>query len=235
MGWRKAKRAAGEVLEGVGEVVDKHERIGAWFGALGAIGGGVLIYIGPGTMAEEIPIHRELGLGFGAFGFVFLLALIFKGQAGYRARSLLMAMLAAVIGTGLGWVSYSVGLDVYDLYHEGEYRDVSVTGTRRIYDSYNKTSSFKTEVNVDGERVTVDLTRLPKRGEVVHVLVVPRRPAAIVPGHVEQNWMPLVDEVIGRWIAMGILIGLLFCGLAVPFKLWDTVFGAAKGVDPDEW
>ena len=96
MGWRKAKEAGSEALEEVGKFMDLRDRIGAWCAALGSIGAGVLFYIGPDTIKEEIPIHKELGIGFGAFGFVFLCALMFKGSLGYRFRSLLFAMLPRV-------------------------------------------------------------------------------------------------------------------------------------------
>ncbi len=80
----------------------------------------------------------------------------------------------------------------------------------------------------------MDLPGSPRRGEQASVLVAPSRPTAIVAGHVERDWLSLVDEIIGRWIAVIVVAVALFCALAVPMKLWDVLTGPPMGVDPDE-
>ena len=64
-----------ETLDTIAKAVDTHERIGAWFAALGCLLVAALLYVGPDTMPEEIPRHREMGMGVGVFGLVFLVAL----------------------------------------------------------------------------------------------------------------------------------------------------------------
>lgn len=230
MGRRKKEGA----LEEIGRAVDMHERIGGWFAAFGAMGAGVLFWIGPSGIAEEIPAHKTLGAITGAFGFVFLLALALRGQAGYRARSLMMVMLAAVVGGFLVWILEAGTRNVIALKQNGIYATVPVNQQRVTTNAYDKSRNTLAEVVIDGEYLTVDLDRHVKRGEMVEVLYAPDRPNAIVPGWVEKEWLALIDAVIGRWFAIGGALVALFCLLAIPVKLWDTLFGAPRGVDPDE-
>lgn len=61
----------------------------------GAFGGGALIYVGPEGMAEEIPYHKEIGLGLVAVGVLFLVALV-----NVRAKALMIALTSGLVGSG---------------------------------------------------------------------------------------------------------------------------------------
>jgi hypothetical protein len=85
------------------------EEVGRWHGALGyakavctalgTIGVGVLVaFFAPADLREEIPVHREVGLGFMVFGVLFSLALFCDtgpGSIGQRAKSLLLGVITA--------------------------------------------------------------------------------------------------------------------------------------------
>lgn len=230
---RAAKETAGGALETAGRLADVRDKIGAWCAALAAIGGGALLWIGPEEIAEEIPRHREFGAALGALGVVTVFALLLRGSAGYRARSLLLAMVAAAAGAGVGYVLYDAGTKVYRLHEQGEYEQAQVVGQSMSVNPKTGATTTKTKVYVHGKTVSVKLEGRPRRGESAEVLVVPGRPDAIVGGHVEQDWLPLVDALVGKWIALVFALVLASCAFAAPIKLWDALVGPPKGVDPD--
>lgn len=213
---------------------DVRDRIGAWCAALAACGGAVLLWIAPGTLAEEIPRHREIAIGTGAFGVVFVLALASRGSFGYRMRALLLAMLAAVVGGGIAWYSYEKALDVHALVEHGRYAQVEVAGRKVVQNPRDRSTKVLAEVWVEGRRVSFDYPRTVSRGERIDVLYAPERPRAILPGDVEQDWVPVIDASVGLWPALGIGALLLFCAFALPAKLWDFLRGPRRGTDPDD-
>lgn len=233
MAWKATKEAAGDALGTVGKAADVRDKIGAWCASLGAIGVGALLWVGPEEIAEEIPVHREVGAGFVAFGVVFVLALSLRGNAGYRARSLMFAMIAALGAVGLGYLLYHVGRDVVDLHERGEYRTVEVVGQSLRFDQRTGKASQKTKVRVEGKTVSVELDGRYRRGDTAEVLVVPDRPDVVVSGAVEQDWVQLVDAKFGKWGLLLLALVFVICVLAAPIKLWDALVGPPAGVDPD--
>jgi len=74
--------------------------------ALGTIGVGVLIaFFAPQDLREEIPVHREVGIGFMVFGGLFTLALFADsgpGSVGQRAKSLLLGVIGGAFAVASG-------------------------------------------------------------------------------------------------------------------------------------
>lgn len=118
------------------EVVDDIERVRgvmdyakAVCTAFGTIGLGTMIaFFPPQSLRDEIPIHTELGMGFMGFGALFVLALFFNsgpGSIGQRAKSLLLAVIAATFAlaaalSGLGpqglvGIGVAVGVGLFSL------------------------------------------------------------------------------------------------------------------------
>lgn len=90
-----------DTVEEVGRVHNLLGRMKAVFTALGTIGIGMFIaFFAPEDLREEIPIYREVGLGFTLFGCLFALALFCDtgpGSIGQRAKSLLLGIIGAAI------------------------------------------------------------------------------------------------------------------------------------------
>ncbi len=226
-----------EPAGGGGDVVERlataRDRIGVACACLAALVGGVVLWIGPEELRREIPRHREIGAGFVVFGVVATFAFLLRGTAGYRARSLLLAMIAAVVGGFVGWSLVGKARDVLDLHRTGEIRPAKVVGPDLRFDPRTRKVRFRTEVSIDGRRAKVELDFRARRGEVVEVLVVPDRPTVVVGGGLGRDLLSLVDAVIGRWIGLIFALLTLFCLVALPIKLRDALLGPPAGVDPD--
>lgn len=63
--------------------------------ALGVLAGALLCFNGPAELREDVPYHRELGLGFGAFGVLIFLALF-----SVRAKAFLIFIVVTAITIG---------------------------------------------------------------------------------------------------------------------------------------
>ncbi len=63
--------------------------------ALGGAAVGGVVMFGPAELREEIPWHRELGMGFIAFAALMLAALFFV-----RAKALLLAIVSGLVAAG---------------------------------------------------------------------------------------------------------------------------------------
>ncbi|MCA9320342.1 MAG: hypothetical protein KDB53_06390 [Planctomycetes bacterium] len=208
--------------------------MGAWCGALALVGAGLFLWDPPAEVVSEISWHRTFSVGCLAFGTMMVFALALRGGAGYRARSLLLALLALAVGGALTWWIQSRALEVWTLKSEGEVQRVSVIGSSVRHDPRSRATTRLTRVEVAGEVVSVALGRLPRRGELVDVLVAPSRPSATVRASVPREWTALVQEKIGWWIALLLVPLTLFCWLSVPVNLWRVFAGAPSGVDPDD-
>ena len=204
---------------------DARDRVGAWFGALTVIVGGAFLLWGPSDIVEEVPYAETIGGVSLAFGFLVVLAVTLRGSAGYRARSLLICCTAVLVAGGLGWWSWDAAQDVWALHERGEVRSVPVVGTTTRQNPKTRKIIRLTQVAIDGRRVSLDLGHLPRRGTVVEVLVAEDRPKAAVSSATPREWLPLIDAVVGRWIALLILGLLLACIVAAPFSLWNAIIG----------
>ena len=98
------RKAIGEAVEEVSRLHGFMGHIKAVLTAFGTIGVGALIaFFAPESLREEIPVHRELGLGFMVFGSLFALALFCDtgpGSIGQRAKSLLLGIITAAFAVG---------------------------------------------------------------------------------------------------------------------------------------
>lgn len=63
--------------------------------ALGVLAGAVLCFVGPPELREDVPYHRELGLGFGAFAVLIVLALF-----SVRAKAFLIFIIVTALALG---------------------------------------------------------------------------------------------------------------------------------------
>jgi len=123
------RQAITETIEDVEHVRGIYDYIKAVLTAFGTIGLGTLIaFFAPQSLQEEIPIHRELGLGFMVFGALFVLALFFDsgpGSIGQRAKSLLLGAITgafAIAGAisqlgpyGLAGYAVAVAMGLFSL------------------------------------------------------------------------------------------------------------------------
>lgn len=98
------RQAITNVVEDVQRVTGVMDYIKAVCAALGSIGVGVLIaFYAPPDLKEEIPVHREVGIGFMIVGGLFSLALFCDsgpGSIGQRCKSLLLGLIAAAFAVG---------------------------------------------------------------------------------------------------------------------------------------
>ncbi len=211
-----------------GALYDLRDHVGAWCGALAMLVVAVVLWIAPGEMAGEFEYHKEAAIAAGSFGISVLLALVLKGRAGYRAKALVMGFLSLAVGTFSLWWVQDAAQDVWALHETGEVRTVEVVGTTSQYNPKSRKTTRKTRVIVDGKRVTVKLSHLPRRGATVQVLVAPDRPQAIVPGSTVKEWLPLLDVVCGQWAFLLFTLASVFCIFALPINLWHVVFGPPK-------
>ena len=215
------------------KLISFRDRVGAWCAALAMVAGAIFMWNPPAEVTKEISYHRELAMGMGAFGGLLVLVLTLKGGAGYRARALLLLCLAVLVGGGLTWWLQDAGRDIYALKQHGQVRDVEVVGSSMKHNPKTNKTTHLTKVLVDGETRSVELGRVPRRGEWVSVLVAPDRPGAIVNSSVKREWISLIDAKIGTWLAVLLFFVLLFCALSIPVKLWHFLAGPPEGVDPD--
>ncbi|MCB1282313.1 MAG: hypothetical protein KDB18_12405, partial [Salinibacterium sp.] len=170
----------------IGSFLRLRERVAIWCAVLALIGGAIFLWNPPAEVASEISWHRELAIGCGAFGGLMMLALVLRGQAGYRLRALLLAGLAALVGIGLFWWLGETAQDVRALKERGEIRRVQVTGSTMRHNPKTKTTRTLTRVSIDGQSVSGALGRLPRRGEWVEILVAADRPQAAVAASVKR-------------------------------------------------
>ena len=221
-----------EVLEDVGRAKDAHERFGAWCGALGMIGLGAFFYFAPEEIREEVEWHREAGLAMAVFGFVFTLALALKGSAGYRARALLFALIAAGVGGALVYTGLPKWRQDWELYQRGEVVQARVDRSGMSF--AGERAREKTVLQIGNRYATVYLGMGSLRvGDVVDVLVLPEEPDSAVPAYLEGDLRGLVEHRQGLWGALALLGVVLFCALALPYNLWAFLVGPPRGVDPD--
>ncbi len=213
------------MFETLGKLKDFRDRMGAWFAALTAIAGGILLLAGPAEIAEEIKYPHEIGIVCLGLGVLIILSLSLRGSAGYRARSLLFCLIATLVGGGLGWWSEGTIRDIWALHERGEVRRVQVVGSTMRQNPKTRNVTRLTQVMVAGERVSPALDGNPRRGEIVEVLVAADRPTAVVPGEVSRDWLALVDARVGRWFALLIVAVLLVCVVAIPVSLWNALTG----------
>ena len=100
------RQAITETVEELGRFHGMLGRVKAVLTALGTIGVGVFVaFYAPQELREEIPIYREVGLGFMVFGGLFALALFCDtgpGSIGQRAKSLLLGTISAPLAVGCG-------------------------------------------------------------------------------------------------------------------------------------
>ncbi len=217
----------------IGSLLRLRERVAIWCATLALIGGAVFLWDPPAEVVDEIAWHRELALGCGVFGGLMFLALVFRGQAGYRLRALLLVCLAAVVAAGLLWWCQGVAQDVWALKQRGEIRRVQVVGSSMKHNPKTKKTTQLARVSIDGAIVSVEFGRLPRRGEWVEVLTAPDRPDAAVPAAVKKDWLALLDAKMGIWIGLLVVFALLFCVVSLPINLWHVLAGAPRGTDPD--
>ncbi|MFT7620661.1 MAG: hypothetical protein ACI97A_004319 [Planctomycetota bacterium] len=210
------------------------DRVGAWCGALGLIGAAFFLYDGPQEIRDEIVYYREIAIGCGIFGGLMILALVLRGNAGYRVRSLLLAVLSSLVGGFLIWWISTAALDIWALKATGEIRRVEVIGTTMKQNPKTHTVTKMTQVSIDGQRISAKIRGNHRRGQTITILVAPKRPTAIVSASVEKEWLTLIDELIGRWIALLLVSLTLFCVFALPINLWHFLTGPPQGVDPEE-
>lgn len=100
-GMRQMVTQAVEDVERVRGVMDYVKAVCTAFGTIGI--GALISFFAPESLQKEIPVYRELGLGFMAFGGLFVLALFLDsgpGSAGQRAKSFLLAMITGTFAVG---------------------------------------------------------------------------------------------------------------------------------------
>lgn len=86
---------------GAAGAVDSFQRLLVWIAMICGIGVGALIFVGPGGIAEEVPYHQAVGIGFAVFCLIFLVALSGSGGIASRAKNLLIGVLFVVLGGAL--------------------------------------------------------------------------------------------------------------------------------------
>lgn len=216
---------------GVDDLLEKHERFGVWCAALGSMGAGVWFWFGWAGVAEEVAVHREVGAGMGALGFLVLLALTLRGQAGYRVRSLLRFVICLGVGGLCSVWAWDRLQDVRDLHADGVHANVSVLDSH--WGHKGEEFTLRTWVEVEGEKVEVATERRVDRGDTLKVFYVPGRPDLVLDGEVEHGWIALTRAVAAPW--MLVVIGLAFPGMVVIvlMSLWGVLRGAPAGSDPN--
>lgn len=99
-------------LEDVGNAWEWWQRQVIRFSMICGLGVGVLFFKGPDQLREELPYHKEIGIGIFAFSLVFLIALSGKGGIASRAKNLLLGVCLSGIGGLMAvstFVSFSKG------------------------------------------------------------------------------------------------------------------------------
>lgn len=214
--------------------MEKHEKIGiydgikGWCGALGMIGIGVLVYVGPAEIAEELPRHREIGIAIGAFGVVFAFALLFHGtEFGFRMQSLLLcvggAFLAVLIGFGIGPPVHAA----WRLAADGIETRATVERVKMLQTKNGTT--YRYVVTYDGHRATIRMKSGARRGAQVPVVYLPDEPDTVLHGRKDDSFPTLVDKTIGRWWAiLGAVLAVTAALLAL-VKLKHFLLGRGDG------
>jgi hypothetical protein len=135
---------------GLAKAYEAWQRIGVFFGALGAMTGGVVLWVGPEDIPKEVPAHREIGLAIGALGVVILLAVVLGTRTGVgrRFRSLTLAGIAAVVVFLAGRKAVEVADGALRLADQGVAATAVVTSTTFV--AQNKGLSPRVRIAFDG-------------------------------------------------------------------------------------
>lgn len=215
---------------GLAKAYDAWQRIGAFFGALGTIAAGVVLYLGPEDIATELPAHREIGVAVGAFGVVFLLAVVLgsKSGIGRRCRSLTLAGICAAVVFLAGRTSLAAADGALRLTKNGVATTATVTEATFVWQK-NHTSP-RARILYDGHRGTLRLQR--RRGDTLPVVYVEDDPSVVVHGRPGESFHDYASRLAGSplWF-YGSAALTLFCVIAMLFCLKGFLLGSPPDAD----
>ena len=221
-----------ETLDTIAKAADTHERIGAWFAALGCLVVGGLLFVGPDTLPEEIPRHREIGVGVAVFGLVFLVALGAKGRAGSRAKNFVLFMAAGLVAGGLGYGVWNEGRKVMALEAEGVERTLTVMNSGIRFTAANEAASDLILRDDEGEiRLLWDSAL--KRGSQITLLVHPENVKWVAEAWEGASLLEIAEARGSRWELLGMAAFGVIAGLFALNSFWKALVGA-KAPD-EEW
>lgn len=210
---------------------DAWQRIGAFFGALGTIAAGVVFYLGPEDIGEQVPAHREIGIAIGAFGVVFLLAVVLgsKSGIGRRFRSLTLAGVSAAVVFLAGRSALGAADGAMRLTKSAVGTTATVTEATFVWQKSH--TSPRAKIAYDGHRGTLRLQR--RRGDRVPVVYVEDDPSIVVHGRPGESFHDYAGRLAGSplWF-YGSAALTLFCVIAMLVCLKGFLVGSAP--DPAE-
>lgn len=219
-----------ETIDTIAKAADTHERIGAWFAALGCLVVAAVLYIGPDTLPEEIPLHKEIGIGVGVFGLVFLIALGAKGKAGSRAKNFVLFMAAALVAGGLGFGVWNEGRKVIALEAEGVERTMEVVSSRLRFSNRSDPKADTVLRDSEGE-IRLQRSYLMERGSRLTLLVHPDHEDWVADAEEGASLVEIVDARGSRWSLIGMAAFAVIAGLFALSSFWKALVGAKA---PDE-